>query len=452
MNIIIVGVGKVGETLANNFIKEGHDVVAIDKDAVALNYVANKYDVKGIIGGGLERDVLIDSGIEQADLFVACTSRDEMNILACVLAKRLGAKHTVARVRDPEYFKEMENMREVLGLDLVFNPELRTALEIAEVLKFPSAKNVESFANGKATLVEFDISEGNPLIGKTLMDISSYGCKVLFALISRGNKIFIPRGDFIIEENDSVHVMGTEAELAQFCKKLKIFKPRARSVFIIGGGKIAYYLAKALISTGVDVKIMESDKERCQELSEELLSVTILHGDGTDQETLDEENLKGSDACVTLTGIDEENIIISLYAMQKRVGKVITKIDRETVVNMVKMLGLDTVVSPKNAIANHIIRFVRAHQADTNAGGINTLYKLHDKAEALEFTIDKSFKQLGVPLKKLKVKSAFLVGGVVRNGVFTIANGNTEFEVGDKAIIFTANKQIKEFSEIFRQL
>lgn len=448
MKIIILGVGKVGETLLKNLINEGHDIVAVDKDEKALNYVANKYDVKGVYGAGLERDVLIESGIEEADLFISCTLRDEMNILACVLAKKLGAKRTVARVRDPEYFKEMENMRTDLGLDLVFNPELRTAIEIENVLEFPSAKNVESFAGGKATLVEFDITAHNPMVGKTIKDISiNNHAKVLFAMVSRGDKVFIPRGDFVIEKNDSIHVLATEQELSLFCKGFKLFKPRAKSVFIVGGGKIGYYLAKDLLEKKVAVKILENDKARCQELSEELIDATVLLGDGTDQETLDEENIKGCDACVSLTGIDEENIIMSLYAIQSGVGKVVTKIDRENVISMVKKLGLDSIVSPNHAIANHIIRFVRAHNAETGSG-ISTLYKLGDKAEAVEFVVGEDFPWLNVKLKDMKVKYNVLVGGIVRDGEFSIANGETCLKNGDKVIIFTTAKRTNSLTDI----
>ena len=371
-----------------------------------------------------------------------------MNILACVLAKKLGAKRTVARVRDPEYFKEMENMRTDLGLDLVFNPELRTAIEIENVLEFPSAKNVESFAGGKATLVEFDITAHNPMVGKTIKDISiNNHAKVLFAMVSRGDKVFIPRGDFVIEKNDSIHVLATEQELSLFCKGFKLFKPRAKSVFIVGGGKIGYYLAKDLLEKKVAVKILENDKARCQELSEELIDATVLLGDGTDQETLDEENIKGCDACVSLTGIDEENIIMSLYAIQSGVGKVVTKIDRENVISMVKKLGLDSIVSPNHAIANHIIRFVRAHNAETGSG-ISTLYKLGDKAEAVEFVVGEDFPWLNVKLKDMKVKYNVLVGGIVRDGEFSIANGETCLKNGDKVIIFTTAKRTNSLTDI----
>lgn len=450
MNLIIVGAGKVGSTLVENLIKENHDIVVVDVDATIVGDVVNRYDVKGVIGGGLERSVLLDAGVEKADFLIACTSRDEMNILCCVLGKKLGAKRTIARVRDPEYFKEMENMREYLGLDYFFNPEYRTAVEIAQVLKFPSALNVENFADGKVNMVEFHVDKNNPIIGKTLKDVcKEYGNKFLVGMVYRGEEAFIPRGDFIINEGDNIHIIASETVIAEFSKRLKIFKPRAKSVFIIGGGKIAYYLAQDLLSTGVNVKIVESDKARAEELSLLLPKATVIQGDGTEQELLDEESLKSCDACVTLTGIDEENVIVSLFAKEKGVSKIITKVDRLSVFDMVKTLGLDTVVSPRIAIANHIIRFVRAHQADSGSG-INTLYRFRDKVEALEFDVLDSFAGKDIPLKELQIKRNILVGGIVRDNKFILPNGESRLMTNDKVVVVAAASQITELEQILR--
>ena len=450
MKIIVIGAGKIGATLIEDFVKEGHDVIVVDREESRVDFVVNNYDANGIVGSGLERGILLDAGVVGADFLIACTSRDELNILCCVLAKKLGAKKTIARVRDPQLFAEIDSMREYLGLDLAFNPELQTALEIAQVLKFPSAKNVESFADGKALLVEFDINEGNPIIGKSLKEISAeYGYKLLFCMIRRGDKVFIPRGDFVIEQGDATFIIATESELAAFCKKLRIFKPRAKSVFIIGGGKIGYYLAKELLEEGVSVKILESDKARCEELSADLAGATVLCGDGTDQSILDEEGLKDSDGCITLTGMDEENVIISLYAQQKSVDKIITKVDRPSVSQMVKKLGLDTVLSPRNVIANRIIMFVRAAQTEIK-GQIDALYILHDKVEALQFTVGDEFDKEDVPLSKLKIKKDVLVSGIVRDGEYIFPSGDACIRKGDKIIVATTLKQIGGLSDIFK--
>lgn len=450
MKIIIVGVGKVGETLVENFTREKHDIVVIEKDRTTLENIVNLYDVRGILGNGIENTVLEDAGAREADFLIACTSRDEMNILLCTLAKKMGAKHTIARVRDPEYYNEMETVHDQLGLDFAFNPELRTAIEIKNVLKFPSAKNVESFAGNRALIVEFSLENGNPIIGKTIMEISKdYSNSVLFGVVERDGKAYIPKGDFVLAEKDSIHVIGSEKNIIDFAKKLKIFKPAAKSVMMIGGGRVAFYLAKELLPTGVDVKIIEIDIDRCEKLSEMLTEATVICGDGTDQAVLDEEGIKSVDATVTITGLDESNIMVSLYAKQKNVDKVITKINRMSLTNMVKTLGLDTVFSPRKAIANHIIGFVRAHKTDATKG-VNTFYKLCGNAEALEFVVDGSNKKLGIPLKKLKIKNNALIGGIVRGKDFVLPTGDTVMKEGDKVIIITTIEGVTELSQVFK--
>ncbi|MBE7061733.1 MAG: Trk system potassium transporter TrkA [Clostridiales bacterium] len=450
MNLIIVGAGKVGETLIENFLKESHDITVLDVNASEVSSIVDKLDVKGVVGSGIERDSLINAGVESADFFIACTSRDETNILCCVLAKKLGAKRTIARVRDPEYFKEVDGMKEDLGLDFAFNPELHTALEIAQQLKFPSARGVETFVKNRVTMAEYEIADGNPLIGKSLKDISGeFGNKVLIAVVQRGKEFFIPRGDFVINLGDLIHIIAKEAEINAFCKKTKLYKRRAKNIFIVGGGKITYYLALELIKSGLDVKIIENDEGRAQVLAGALPKATVILGDGTDNALLDEENIKGADACVTLTGIDEENVIVSLYAKQKGVGKVITKIDRSSIVSMVERIGLDAVVSPKDIIANQIVSFVRAHQAETG-NGINTLYKLDDKVEALVFTVRESFGKQGVPLKKLSIKRNVLIGGIVRGNEFVFPTGESCLLAGDRVIVVTAAKQVTDLTQILR--
>ncbi len=451
MNLVIIGLGKVGETLIQNLEQEKHDIIVVDTDAKKVESVVNRHDVFGIVGNGLESSALKDANVADTDFFIACTSRDEVNILCCVLAKKLGAKRTVARVRDPEYFKEVDGMKDILGLDYAFNPELHTALEISQDLKFPSAKTVQRFGiNRGATMAKFEIAQDSPLNGMALKQISSaFNCKVLIGVVERGKECFIPNGDFIIKADDQISVISSDSELIAFCKKTRLFKRRSKSAFIIGGGKIAYYLALELDKAGVEVKIIESDKERAEALSEILPKATVILGDGTDQELLDEESLKHSDSCIVLTGMDEENVIVSLYAKQKGVQKVITKIDRTSITNMVEKLGLDTVVSPKDIIANHILSFVRAHQADTG-NGINTLYKLYDKVEALEFTVAESFPKKDIKLKDLSIKENVLIGGIIRGDEFILPSGETYFCTGDRVIVVSAVKQITDLTQILR--
>ena len=447
MKLVIVGAGKVGETLVERLTRENHDIIIIDENPQAVEDVVNRYDARGVVGNGGERNVLLNADCDSADFFIACTSRDELNLLCCVLAKKLGAKHTMARVRDPEYFKEQETLSEELEVDMLFNPEHRIAMEIAQILKFPSAINIETFANGKIAMIELKVSATNPIVGKSLSEIGQlYENKVLFCMITRGENVYIPGGDFVINENDTVYVAAPQTDITNFCKKLHIFKQKAKSVFIIGGGKIAYYLAQELINFGVHVKIIEHDEKRCAELSEQLPKATILLGDGTDQEILDEEKLKNCDGCVTLTGIDEENIIISL-----KVDKVITKIDESSLMKLVKKLGLDTIVSSRNVVVNQLIRYVRANQV-SEGKGVNALYRVHDKAEALEFTVPDDFKYTEIPLKDLnaKLKRNILICGIVRNNNVIIPNGETTFEKGDTVLLVTSGRKITDFSQIIK--
>lgn len=451
MKIIIVGVGKIGKTLVANFINEDHDVIVIDNKRQAVETLVNLYDVKGFVGGALERDILIDAEVNGCDLFIACTSRDEMNILTCVLAKKLGAKRTIARVRDPEYLKEMQNLTEDLGLDLIFNPEKRTAFEIANSLKFPSANNLEVFAGGRALMVEFEIEKGNPLIGESLMEISKlYGSKVLFGMVKRDKKVYIPNGSFVIEREDKVHVIGSEKEIGAFCKKVKMFKPRAKSVMIVGGGKIAVHLATELTQTPeINVKIIEEDRATCEYLAEILPRATVICGDATDQALLSEEKISECDACVTLTDYDESNVVVSLYAKQKQVEKVITKINRTSMYDMAEYIGLDTVVSPRIAIANQILGFVRSHKTEVDKG-ISNFYKLSDGVEAIEFSVAEGFAFANTPLKRLKIKSNALIGGIVRDNEFILPSGDTCITVGDRVIVVSGGKRINALEEIFR--
>ncbi len=450
MRLVIVGAGKIGATLVAKLANEQHDVIIVDKDPKIVEQIVNRFDVMGVCGGGADRMILEEAGVNYADFVIACTSRDELNILCCMLAKKLGAKHTVARVRDPEYFMEMEYMKGELDLDMWFNPELRTAKEIADILSFPTAINVETFADGAAVMIELRVKKENPMIGKTIMDIMrDFDVKALISMVERENKVFIPRGDFVIQEGDVVHVTASEKEITNFSKKMQTFKRKARSVFIVGGGKIAYYLAKELINRKVSVKIIEKDEERCSWLSEELPEASILHGDGTDHEVLDEEGLDKCNAVVTLTGMDEENVIVSLYAARKKVAKVVTKVDRPTIGQMVSHLGLDSVISPRSIIASSIVRFIREVQAEGKTR-INQLYNIHEKVEALEFSVTSDFPYKDVALKDLNVKKNYLVNGIVRNREFIIPKGDTTFIEGDEVLVVTTEKNVKRLDDIIR--
>ncbi len=450
MKITIVGAGKIGATFVEKLSMEKHDVVIIDIDGIIVENLVNRHDVQGIVGGGADKSILEEAGVDKSDLFIACTSRDELNILSCMMAKKIGAKYAIARVREPEYYSEEDYMSREFGIDMIFNPELRTAEEIARILKFPSAINMETFADGSVVMIELLIKEGNPLIEKTVVDIvKEYDLNALFSMIEREGKVYIPRGDFVIKKGDRVHITAKEGELAVFSKTLQIYKRKARSVIIVGGGKIAYYLAKYLIESRVQVTIIEIDEIRCKELSMQLPQATILCGDGTDQEVLNEEGISKCDACVALTGMDEENVIISLYALSKDIDKVVTKVDRDTVAHMVRNLGLESVFSPRNVIANSILRFVR-EQRSNGETKINELYRIGEKVEAIEFLVSEKFDYCGIPLKDLKFKTNTLVNGIVRDGEYIIPTGESKLEVGDIVIIVTAHKNINSLEQLIK--
>jgi trk system potassium uptake protein TrkA len=308
---------------------------------------------------------------------------------------------------------------------------------------------VESFASGKASMTDIHLSEDNPIINKSIIDVvKKYNSKVIMASVKRGDNVFIPGGDFTFNVDDILSIIGKDTDIADFCKKIKIFKAPAKSVSIIGGGKIGFYLAEELLSAGLDVKIIEKDDKRCEVLSNELEGVTVLHGDGGDKSLLIEENLSKTDALVSLTGADEENAIVSLYAKEMNVNKIITKVERPSIKKMLDTLGLDTVVVPQEVIANHMVRFVRASSAAVG-DKINTLYKLSDDVEALEFTVHDDF-ETGVPIKDLKIKKGILIGGIVRRGEYVLPTGNTAFEIGDRVIVVASARTITSLKEILR--
>lgn len=450
MKVVIVGIGKIGGALATRLLKEKHDVTVVDEDYQTVEDIVNKSDVKGVVGNCLERDILADAEVGKADCFFACTTRDELNILSSVLAKKMGAKHVVARVRDPKYLSSLESLKGELGVDMFFNPEYRTAMEIAQILKFPSAISADSFASGKVTLTEFRIPNNSPIRDMPVMEAArKLGGKMLFAVVSRGGKVFIPNGDFVLQAGDLIHVAAEEKDLLELSKKLNVFKQRAKSVVIVGGGRIAYYLAKKLLDEGVKVKLIEINEERCHEIDEELTKVTVICADGTETDILEEEGIRDADAFIALTGVDEENAVISLYASSLGGLKVVTKITSPALAKMVRKLGLDTVISPREVIADQLVRFVRANQTDGGAG-INGLYRIHDKAEALEFTVQPDFEGAGIPLKNLKLKNNVLLCGVVRNGEFILPSGDTTLEIHDKVLVVTGVKQVTELDQILK--
>ena len=439
MNIVIVGIGKVGSTVAEYLSSEGHDVVIIDKNPDVVERMANNFAVLGICGNGSSLETQRDAGIARADLVIALTSSDEFNILCCILAKKSGAHHTIARVRNPDYYHQMMFLREELGLSMAINPEFEAANAISRMLRFPSATKLDLFAKGRLEIVEITLSADTPLDGIKLSALpQKFRAQVLICAVRRGEEVIIPDGDFVLHAGDHINITASHEDIRFFFKQLGIYQEGVRSVFIVGGGRIAFYLASQLLQIGIQVKIVEQNEETCELLSEMLPKATILHGDGTDQELLLEEGLASTDACVTLTGIDEENIIVSMFASSKHVKKVITKINRPNLFSIMRTVGIESVVSPRAVTGDIILRYVRARR-NSNGSSVQTLYKLLDgKLEALEFIVGQKAPFIGKTLKELRFKRGILVAGIIREHKLIHPQGSDVMLPGDLVVIISS--------------
>lgn len=451
MKIVIVGDGKVGATLVEHLSSEGHDIVVIDRNYKVIEQMVNSFDVMGVCGNGASYELQIEAGVPDSDLFIAATSSDELNILSCLMAKKSGSKHTIARVRNPEYSKQIPFFKDELGLSMIVNPEFDAANEIAKVLRFPNAINIETFYRGLVDLAELKIDAGNPLCDMQLMDIfSTFNIKVLVCAVQRKNEVIIPRGDFVLKAGDKIHITAPRGVLVSFMKKLKIYKHRTKDIMIIGGGKMGYYLARQLCSTGgYNVKIIENDMERCEKLCELIPEANIIHGDGTDRAVLLEQGIEGQDAFVALTTIDEENIISAMYASSLGISKTVAKVNRVSY-QVLESIGMDSAFSSKAIAANRIIAYVRALENSGEESSVQTLYKLvGGQVEALEFKINTDFWGVGVPLKDLKIKKETLIACIIRKHKVIFPGGNDSIELGDRIVLVTKSNHISSINEIF---
>lgn len=451
MKIIIVGDGKVGATLVEHLSNEGHDIVVIDRNPKVIEQMVNSFDVMGICGNGASYELQLEAGVGDSDLFIAATSSDELNILSCLMAKKAGTKHTIARVRNPEYLKQIPFFKDELGLSMIVNPEFDAANEIAKVLRFPNAINIETFYRGLVDLVELKIEAGNPLCDMPLTDIfNTFGIRILVCAVQRKNEVVIPRGDFVLKAGDRIHITAPRGVLVSFMKKLKIYKHRTKDIMIIGGGKMGYYLARQLCSTGgYNVKIIENDAERCEKLCEMLPEANIVHADGTDRAILLEQGLDGQDAFVALTTIDEENIISAMYASSLGISKTVAKVNRVSY-QVLESIGMDSAFSSKAIAANRIIAYVRALENSGEESSVQTLYKLlGGQVEALEFNINSDFSELGIPLKDIKLKSDTLIACIIRNHKVIFPGGNDCIEKDDNLVVVTKRNHISSINEIF---
>lgn len=449
LRIIIVGCGKVGRTLTEQLSKEGHDITIIDTNAVRVQETTNLHDVMGIIGNGASYSVQMEAGIEDTDLIIAVTNSDELNLLCCTIATQVGNCAAIARVRNPDYSKEVSYLREKLGLAMIINPELEAAKETARMLYLPTALEINTFAHGEAELIKFKVPAHNILDGITVANLSqNLFSNLLVCAVERENNVYIPSGDFKINAGDIISFVSHREKARKFLNKIGFNTKQVKQTMIIGGGRAAYYLAKDLLSMGISVKIIEINKARCEELSILLPEAIIINGDGTDEALLKEEGISNAQSFVALTGIDEENILLTLYARRVSTAKVITKINRITFREVISQLDLGSVIYPKYITSETILGYVRAKTNSKNSN-IETLYHMFDQnVEAIEFRISEDTELNDIPLKDLKLKDNLLISFINRNGDIIIPSGQDCIKTGDTVMIFTTHTGFNDIRDI----
>ena len=450
MNIIIVGCGKVGASLVERLSAEGHDLVVVDISAKKVEEISNKYDIMGIVGNGASFAIQQEAGVEKADLFIAVTTADELNLLCCLMAKKSGCA-TIARVRNPMYMNEIGFIREQLGLSMIINPELTAAREIAKLLKFPSAIKIDTFAKGRVELLRFRLRPEIGFGGKSIMEIMSKLNDILICAVERDNEVIIPNGSFVLEDSDILSVVGSLESTAQFFEKIGVRSKKVRNSLIIGGGTVAHYLAKDLLKVGFRVRIIERDPKRCDYLTEVLPGADIINGDGSDEGLLLEEGLNYADSVVSLTGLDEENIFLSLFAKKHSSAKLVAKVNKIAFNDVVDSLDIDSVIYPKYLTADYILQYIRARQ-NSSGSNVETLYQLFDgRAEALEFSIKERSEVTDIPLMRLNLKPNLLICAINRRGRIMTPRGHNMLKVGDTVIVVTTNRGLDDICDILNK-
>ncbi len=450
MQIIIVGCGKVGYTLVEQLNSEDHNIVVIDTKEEKVRNITAELDAMGIVGNGASYQTLQEAGIQDTDLLIAVTDSDEQNLLCCVIAKKAGNCKTIARVRNPVYYNEIDFLREELGLAMIINPELTSASEIARIFQFPSAIKIDTFAKGRIEMLHFRVTGDCKLKDYPLINIrNSLRCDVLVCTVTRGEQVIIPKGDFIFREGDVVAIVASPGNANIFFKKIGINIGKVHAVMIVGGGTIAYYLAKRLLASGIDVKIIENNFERCEQLSELLPDATIINGNGIDKSLLMQEGLKQIQGFAALTGLDEENILLSLYAKKSSHAKVVTKVNRITFNSVLDDLKLDRITYPRLLTADSIIKYARSMNASLHSN-VENLYKLHDgKAEALEFYIKEENELItNIPLVNMRIKKNILVCCIFRHGNVIIPGSQDVLMAGDSVVVVLTNERLHDIKDI----
>ncbi len=449
LSIIVVGGGKIGSTLIEQLYKEGHDITVVDRKASIIQSLTDSYDIMGICGNGASYTIQMEAGIENADLLIAVTDSDELNLLCCTVAKMVGHCSAIARVRTPDYSKEVPYLREKLGLAMVINPEYESAKEISRILSLPSALEVNSFAHGQAELIKFKIPEGNMLDGRSIAELGkSIIASMVICVVERGGEVYIPSGHFVVKSGDTLSFIGSRKDVLSFLQQIGIPTRQVKDTIIIGGGKAAYYLASALLHQGLAVKIIEKDRTRCEELSILLPKATVICGDGTEEDLLFEEGIRSVDSFVPLTGSDEENILLTLNAMKISDAKIITKINHLNFKSVVASLELGSIIYPRYICAEAIVAYVRAKKESRNSN-IETLYHLADhRVEALEFEVTEDSPVTGTPLFRLNKKDNLLIACINRDGHIIIPSGQDTIEVGDEVTVVTTHSGFRDLQDI----
>lgn len=451
MKIIIVGAGTVGTVICTRLAQEHHNITLIDHNVAVLNEMNTKFDVIGVEGNGASVSTLRKAGADKADLLIAVTNQDELNILCCASAKKLGTKHTIARVRNPEYSELMQMIKQDLNLSLTINPELAVAKEISRMLRFPFATKVDTCYHGRVELAELVIAEGSPLCGMTMAQLhTKLNLRFLICGVLRQGKAYIPKGDFILATGDQVCVTAHDEELVNFFKAIGAYKHPVKDVLIVGGGRMTYYLLNHLQKTKIRATVIEPDKTLCRGLAERF-DCNVIRDDGTNQSVLKEEGIAKADAFLALSSEDEENAIVSLYAKTQGTKKIITLISAMQYVDLFKGMGLDGIVSPKYSTSNEILRYVRS-LAVTKDIEIESLHKLmEDSFEALECVIKEPVEGItGIPLKNLKLRRDVLIASIVHKDKIVIPSGNDKMESGDTVILFTTGVEINDIKDILK--
>lgn len=452
MRIIINGCGKIGRTILSSLVAEGHDVVAIDNNPQVLSNITDIYDVIGVCGNGADNDILAQAGVETAELVISVTGSDELNMLCCFMAKRMGASHTIARIRNPEYNDNGLNfMREQLDISLIINPELMAAHELFHILKLPSAAKVETFSVRNFEMIELKLKSNSILDNVKISDLrSKFKSEFLICAVQRGENAYIPDGNFVLKSGDKIGITAMPAQIVKLMREMGIQQNPAKKIMILGAGRTAFYLAKRLTQIGNSVTVIEKEKHICEEFCDALPKALVVHGDGSDREILNEEELDSMDAFVSLTGMDEQNILIASYAASKDVPKVIAKINREELTPLAENLGLDTFVSPKKLISDVVVKYARALE-NSQDSSMETLYKvMDDKVEVLEFRVKEGLGFTGKTFKELKLKPNILIAGIIRDRKTIIPSGDDMMLTGDKVIVLAANQRINDLSAIIR--